>query len=891
MPDSEVEFRILGPLELVRSGSPQALATGHQRTLLAALLVHANEVVATERLLDVLWGEDVPKTARAALQGYVAQLRRALPPDRLLTREAVGYVLVVRARELDAARFESLVDAAGAQEPAEAVGLLREALSLWSGPALLDVRDEPFAQREITRLEELRLSAFEQRIDANLALGGHRQVVPELEALHAEHPLREGLATQLMLALYRSGRQADALQAYQRCRRALVEELGIEPGPALRDLERRILQQDPGLLLAQAHPETEQPADERPGKSAPAVVDEARPDELRTVTILFADVVGSTSLAERLEPAEQKALVGECVTMMSRAVEEYGGTVQAYQGDGICAYFGVPVAHEDDHERAARAALRILEVIGEYAKDIVDAWGVEDFDVRIGINSGRAAVGVVGAADPQEVALGDATNVAARLESLAAPGTIAVGPETARRLTARFELEAVGEVAVKGREKTVDVHRLIGAKAREARDELAFLVGRDAEVAQLAQAVDELAGGRGRVLLVTGEPGIGKTRLLSELRLLAGERVTWLEGRCLSYGGPATWPFKEAVLGWLGAEIGEPEIAVRTKTRARLGALPGDGAEAALPAFARLLRLRLDSGTGDEEVAPGIESWLRALAAERPVILALEDVHWADGSTRELAELVLALTDELPLGVVLTQEPSPGSEGAALRLRVLGDFAHRATELSLGPLSEEASEQLLAALLGDAEEASRSRLVREAEGNPLYLEELARSLLEGALRPQGRTWTITVRSSELLPPVLENLLVARIDRLPEAARRVVHLASVIGRDFPVRVLEVVAGGDVGLELAELFRGSVVRELRRYPELECTFSHGLLHEAALSTLTAQRRRELSAHVAAAYESLYAELLDDHLYRLAHYHAQAGNLPQALEYAERARRAGA
>ena len=184
-------------------------------------------------------------------------------------------------------------------------------------------------------------------------------------------------------------------------------------------------------------------------------------DQLRPVTALFADITGSTGLGERLAPDEVKALIGECVTRMSRAVEEFGGTVQAYQGDGICAYFGVPVAHEDDPQRAARAAFRILELMTEYGREAAAAWGVDDLSVRIGINGGRMGVGKVGAADPQTVALGDATNVAARLEAAAQPGSILVGEETARRLAGHFQVEPRGPVTVKGREQAVDAWVLV----------------------------------------------------------------------------------------------------------------------------------------------------------------------------------------------------------------------------------------------------------------------------------------------------------------------------------------------------------------------------------------------------------------------------------------------
>jgi class 3 adenylate cyclase len=615
-----------------------------------------------------------------------------------------------------------------------------------------------------------------------------------------------------------------------------------------------------------------------------------REDELRPVTVLFADVVGSTGLGERLSPDEVKALIGECVTMMARAVEEYGGMVQAYAGDGICAYFGVPAAHEDDPERAARAGLRILEVVAEYARDVEAAWGLAGFSVRVGINTGQAAVGQVGAAEPGAVALGDATNVAARLQSLAEPGTILVGDAATRRLAHRFVFEPTADIAVKGRTAPVTASRLVGPKARGPVAGSTPIVGRDEELARLTAALGDVLAGRGRIALLTGEPGIGKTRLLAEQRSLAGAQVTWLEGHCLSYGGIPAWPFVEALLGWLGAEIGEPEIALRTKSRAKLGALLGDELDHVLPSLGRLMRLRMDASEESESALPvqgAYIRWLEALALERPVVVALEDVHWADGATRELAEAVLDLSERAPVALFLTAEAAPGSEGASLRLRALSQHAHRTTEVALAPLADEAADDLLAGILGaEADIVMRQRLLREAEGNPLYLEELARALFEGAIQPRGRTWTISVRAT-LLPPALENLLVARIDRLPEGARRFAQIAAAIGRTFPIAILEAVAGTDAGDNLTALLRAEIVRDVHRYPVFECAFTHGLLQDAALAALTPARKRELYARIASAYELLYPETIDDHVERLAHYYAQAGDLPRALEYAERAR----
>jgi class 3 adenylate cyclase len=620
-------------------------------------------------------------------------------------------------------------------------------------------------------------------------------------------------------------------------------------------------------------------------------------DELRPVTVLFADIVGSTALGERLGPAEVKALVGDCVTQMSRAVEEYGGSVQAYQGDGICAYFGVPVAHEDDPERAVRTALRILEVLGEYARDICAAWGISDFNVRVGINTGQAGVGLVGAADPQAVALGDTTNVAARLEASAAPGTILVGEEVARRLAHRFLFEPVGDIAAKGRSASVAASRLVGPKREERAAAPPPLVDREAELERLRTATRELQAGRGQILLLVGEPGIGKTRLLAELRSIASDEVTWLEGECLSYGGLHSWPLIEVLRRWLGVEPGDPEIAVRTKAHAKLGALLGPRLDEFLPALGRLLQIRVDRDgpteplageDASDEIERAYLTWIEALAAERPVLLALEDMQWAHASTRRIAEALLALTDRVPLLLAATTRREPGSEGWRFRLRVLSDYAHRSTELALAPLADEAAGRLLDTLLpGALDGDSRAELIARAEGNPLYLEELLQALVHaGGMRQTRRAWTVTPRSADLLPPALENLLVARIDRLPDGPRRLAQAAAAIGRAFPLRALDrVFASEDLQQDLEVLLRGEIVHELRRYPEREYTFKHGLLQEAALSTLTPLRRRDLYRRVASAFEELGTDSLDD-LERLAHYYAQGDDLAKALDYLERA-----
>src|SRR5947207_5348417 len=241
-------------------------------------------------------------------------------------------------------------------------------------------------------------------------------------------------------------------------------------------------------------------------------------DELRPVSVLFADIVGSTPLAERLEPEEYAALIGGCVDRMCRAVEEFGGVIDAYMGDGIAAFFGFPAAAEDDADRAARAALSVVTAIDKYADEVKETWSLADLNVRVGVNSGQVAVGVVGGAERHPVALGDTMNVAARLQGAAEPGTIVIGGATARKLRGSFLMVPLGQLAVRGRESTVEAWRLLRARPDRPRSERSGLVGRVQEQAELAAAAEAVRSGRGRVVVVDGEAGIGKTRLLEWLR-------------------------------------------------------------------------------------------------------------------------------------------------------------------------------------------------------------------------------------------------------------------------------------------------------------------------------------------------------------------------------------
>jgi len=610
-------------------------------------------------------------------------------------------------------------------------------------------------------------------------------------------------------------------------------------------------------------------------------------DEVRPVSVLFADVVGSTPLAERLEPGDYAALMGGCVDRMCRAVEQFGGVIDAYMGDGIAAFFGFPAATEDDADRAASAALSVVEALEAYAEEVRATSGLADLKVRVGVNSGQVAIGVVGVAERHPVALGDTMNVAARLQSTAEPGTIVIGGATARKVGGRFLLAPLGHLTIRGRESPVEAWRLLRARPAGPRSKPAGLVGRERETELLHSAAERLRAGEGQVVLLSGEPGIGKTRLLEWLRDQLGADVSWLEGRCASYGGqPLYDPLAEALRGWVGVD----DVSRRAATLQRLGLEPN-----VLPYLATLLSAEdtpSHSGSNGERdefgagLARAYASWLAGVCREGPVVLAVQDIHWADHGTLEVLRGLLRLLDDRPLMIAVTSRATTDARDREFRELAQREHPGRVLAVALGPLDDREAERLLTQLApGELAADAKREVIGLAEGNPLYLEHLLRSLLESGGLAARRTWALT--SAAKLPTALESLLMARIAALPRDARRVAQVGAVLGRSFEPTVLRPVSGvADVERNLMQLMRANVIRETRPSPNREYSFTHGLLQEAALSTLTRTRRRELYGHVAAAYEEAFADSLDEHLEQLAFYRARSGDLQGALEHLERA-----
>jgi ABC-type oligopeptide transport system substrate-binding subunit/class 3 adenylate cyclase len=646
---------------------------------------------------------------------------------------------------------------------------------------------------------------------------------------------------------------------------------------------------------------------DNPGVATPP--DPAVREERKVITAVFADLVGSTALAERLDPEDVKLIVGEAVARIVTTVEEFGGTVKDLAGDGVLALFGAPTSHEDDPERAIRAALRIVERIGDYAAEVERGWGIVRFGVRVGVSTGPVVLGTVGAgARIEYAAMGDAVNTAARLQSEAEPGVVLVSSETRRHVEPLFEWGQMRALELKGKSAPVEAVPATGATAalRQARGigVQAPLVGRDREFDVAREVIDGLLEGSGGILAVTGEAGIGKTRLLSEIReeFTQGRALHgsphWIEGRSVSYGESLPyWPFRDLLRDRLGLLTEEPEIRVRVALRRDVERLFPDRVGSVYPYLGAMLGITLEPEVQSRlaELSPEalqyrtfevVRHLVERLAGDGPLVVALEDLHWADPTSIQLAESLLPAAESSPVLIVLTSRPEPDHPSWRLKETAAREFPHVYRELALEALSRKADREMLHALVGaeTLPEELEARILTHAEGNPFFLEELVRSIVDaGALVRQEGGWRYDHDVSVDLPPTVEKVILARIDRLQPASREVLTAASVLGRQFGLPLLEGIAGnGPMQETLHELQRLDLVREGRRWPEPEFRFKHALIQEVAYRTIVGEERRRLHRRAAEWLEAQYAGDEAEVAGVLAHHWLAAADEDKAIAY---------
>ena len=621
--------------------------------------------------------------------------------------------------------------------------------------------------------------------------------------------------------------------------------------------------------------------------------------ERKQVTVLFADTKDSMELIADRDPEEARKLLDPVLEHMMAAVHRYEGTVNHVMGDGIMALFGAPLAHEDHAVRACYAALQMQEAVKRYAEEIFRSHGAL-VQIRVGLNSGEVVVRGIGSDLHMDyVALGQTTHLAARMEQLAAPGTVLLAPTTLQLAEGYVQVTSRGPVAVRGLPEPVEVYEIVGPGAVRSRLHAAAargltrFVGRALEVDALRQALERAQAGAGQIVAVVGEPGVGKSRLYWEFtrsHRVQGWRI--LEGGSVSYGRTTAYlPVIDLLKAYFQIEARDDTRTIREKVTGKVLSLDR-ALEPALSPLLALLEVRVDD-TAWARLDPSqrrqrtLEAVTRLLLREsqvQPVLLLVEDLHWIDAETEALLE---SLVESLPTARVL------------LLVNYRPEYGHRwgsrsyYRQLRIDPLPAESVDDLLTSLLGTAAslDALKRTLIARTEGNPLFIEESVQALVEtkvlvgerGAYRLGHDATAIQV------PTTVQSILAARIDRLSTEDKRLLQAAAVIGTDVPFALLLAVAEipeEDLRRGLDHLQAAEFLYETRLFPDLEYTFKHALTHEVTYGSLLQERRRDLHARLVAAIEILHRDRLGEQIERLAH-HALRGEVwEQAVPYLRQA-----
>jgi class 3 adenylate cyclase/tetratricopeptide (TPR) repeat protein len=670
------------------------------------------------------------------------------------------------------------------------------------------------------------------------------------------------------------------------------------------------------MIKPLAEPPTAAPAHTEPGargaagvspRALPSPRRASRPNarlgaaasERRVVTIVFCDVKGSTNLAEQLDPEAWAELMNAAFSELLSPIGKFGGTVARLMGDAVLAFFGAPVAHEDDPQRAVLAGLEIIANVEAFRAGVQQRYGLE-FDVRVGIHTGLVVVGDVGTELLSEyTAMGDAANLAARLQQAAPPGGVLISAETQRLVEALFDLGAPQTLWLRGKSQPMLAYRVLAPKAatgplRGIPGLAAPLVGRAGEFDLLQSRLAAVQQGQGQIVCLVGEAGLGKSRLLRELQAASPAELTWHAHQSSSYATAFPYnAFRQLVQDLCAIQPTDSLPAIREKIACECAELcqPGDSHHQVNQAFSALLGLqpeqagaRLEGEALKRLLYEGMGSVWKAWAERGPTVVAFDDLHWADPASVELLVRLLNLVEQAPILVLCAFRPDQDAPAWQLRSAAARQFPARFTSITLEALPPSQASALVDHLLAvaDLPERLRQEILLRAEGNPFFVEEVIRTLIQsGALVREngaGSRWRAAAGSfSAEIPASLQALLLSRIDRLASGDRAVVQLASVLGRSFDLRLLlrlvEHPAGLPAALQMLEKLR--VVEPLPGAAGQEYSFRHALMQEAVYHSLLLKQRRAIHQRVAEAIEELFADQRSELAPLLAHHYSAAGD----------------
>jgi class 3 adenylate cyclase/tetratricopeptide (TPR) repeat protein len=642
--------------------------------------------------------------------------------------------------------------------------------------------------------------------------------------------------------------------------------------------------------------------------------------ERRVITVLFCDVAGSTSLASRFDPEEWAEVMSEAFHYMISPIEEYGGMVARLMGDAVLAFFGAPQAHEDDPQRAVLAGLGIVNGIRGFTHQFEQDYGWE-FNVRVGINTGPVVVGEIGTGQTGEyTAMGDAINLAARMEQTAAPGTVQIAEDTYRLIAPLFDVWDLGGIEVKGKEGPVQAYRVLGLEPQPGRlrglDGISTpLIGREREIGRLREILVGLKENQSRICYLVGEAGLGKSRLITELRREWRDQLAatfgdvtplwrgWTEFVAVSYGASRPYDMlKRQLRNYCGIRETDPPAVIHERLNALVSVYPSALHERMHRVFGPLLGdSPADDGTFgraeafQRELRAVVEQMALAQASQGPVVYVIDDVHWADVASLEALRNLLPLVRKRPVLFLFAMRPDWSAPGWQLYLEAQLEYPEYSASIYLEPLNSADSRTLIRELLerANAPERVYELIERKAEGNPFFVEETVRTLLDsGALEHVEGVlcWNSAADLDRIetligLPGNVLALLTARIDQLEPQVRRTLQLASVIGRSFPLPVLERITERPATAlddHLKRLAQADLVRPSLSGVEAEYAFRHALTRDAAYETILLRQRRRYHRRVGEAIEALYAERLADEAPRLAYHFKEGRDWARASRY---------
>jgi len=616
--------------------------------------------------------------------------------------------------------------------------------------------------------------------------------------------------------------------------------------------------------------------------------------ERKTVTALFADIKGSTELMEDLDPEEARAIIDPALKLMIDAAHRYDGYIVQSTGDGVFALFGAPVAHEDHPQRALYAALRLQEELRRYSAKVVADGGMP-IEARVGVNTGEVVVRSIttGARHTEYTPIGHTTNLASRMQAVAPTGSIAVSEQTRKFVEGYFILKALGPTRVKGVSEPVKVYEVTGLGPlrtrlqRSAGRGLTKFVGREREMEALKHAAEQARSGRGQIVAAMAEAGVGKSRLFFEFKATSQSGWMVLEAFSVSHGKATAYlPVIELLQSYFRITPDDDKRTRREKVAGKATMLDRS-LEETLPHLFALLGIvegedpfaQMDDQARRRRTQDAVKRILVRESLNQPLMLMFEDLHWIDEETQALLNLMAE---------------SIGTAKVLLLVNYRPEYTHQwgsktyYTQLRLDPLGKESAEEMLSALLGDGTELTPLRrvMIEKTGGNPLFMEEIVLALIEeGSLMRDGAVKLVRPVKQLRLPPTVQGILAARIDRLPADEKELLQTLAVIGTEFPLALVGQVVNqlpDHLDRMLNGLQTAEFIYEQPAAGDIEYTFKHALTHDVAYGSLLTERRKVMHERIGEAIEAVYRERLEDHYSELAHHYRSSDNAAKAVEY---------